>query len=131
MPFNRLGSNIKYSEFLDNDPTSTLKANMSNVLYYALGVEANPTECLSLKLIGAYFDVDEELDGLDSELGWEVGLYADYNYSEDLAFRAGYAHFFGDEGLEGNAILGNGLATWNGDEDDDYDYLFIETELCF
>lgn len=139
LPFNRLGSNIKYSEFLDNDPTSTLKATMSNVLYYALGVQANPTECLSLKLVGAYFDVDEEArrgwwfwrNDADSELGWEVGLYADYNYSEDLVFRAGYAHFFGDEGLEGNAVIGNGLASWNGDEDDDYDYLFIETELCF
>jgi hypothetical protein len=139
MPFNRLGSNIKYSEFLDNDPTSNLKATLSNVLFYSLGVQANPTECLSLKLVGAYFDVDEEArrgwwfwrNDADSTLGWEVGLYADYNYSEDLVFRAGYAHFFGDDGLEGNAIIGNGLAVWNGDEDDDYDYLFIETELCF
>ncbi|HDP33739.1 MAG TPA: hypothetical protein ENN29_01365 [Candidatus Hydrogenedentes bacterium] len=140
MPFNRLGSNIKYSEFLDNDPNSDLKATMSNVLFYSLGVEVTPTECLSLKLVGAYLEVDEEApdlgwwfwrDNADSTLGWELGLYADYRYSEDLTVRAGYAHFFGSDGLERNAIIGNGLFVWNGDEDDDYDYLFIETEICF
>lgn len=140
MPFNRLGSNIKYSELLENDPTSNLKNSLSNVLFYSLGVQANPTECLTLKLAGAYLEVDEEAPATgvwpfrkraDDTLGWEVGLNADYNYSEDLVFRVGYSHFFGDEALEGSAILGNGLFPWNGDEDDDYDYVFIETELCF
>lgn len=140
MPFNRLGSNIKYSEFLDNDPNTTLKATLSNIFFYSLGVQASPTECLELKLVAAYFEVDEEArdlgwwfwrDDADSSLGWELGLYADYNYSEDLVVRAGYAHFFGSEGLERNEIIANGLQAWNGDDDDDYDYLFIETELCF
>jgi hypothetical protein len=76
-------------------------------------------------------------------MGWEVGLYADYHYSEDLTFRAGYAHFFGDGGLGsqgdgffrpshlGNAINLNGFGRFTGDENDDYDYLFLETELSF
>lgn len=131
LPFMRLTSDIKYSEFLDNDPSSVYKAALSNVLFYSLGMQVMPTECLELKMVVSYFDVDEEACGADSELGWEAGLYANYQYSEDLAIRAGYAHFFGDDGLEGNMILASGLEAWNGDRDDDYDYLFIETELKF
>lgn len=132
MPFIRLTSDIKYSEFLDNDPTSNLKATLSNVFFYSLGVQALPTESLELKLAASYFNVDKRAyRHASKKLGWEVGLYADYNYSEDLVFRAGYAHFFGKRGLEGNAIIGSGLATWNGSEKDDYDYLFVETEIKF
>lgn len=135
LPFNRLFSNVEYSEFLDN-----LNADLSNVFVYTLGVQAMPTEAISLKLVGSYLEADQEADDLgwwlwrdegDKTLGWEVGLYADYNYSEDLVFRAGYAHFFGDKGLERNNIVVNGLAPWGGVEDDDYDYVFIETEICF
>lgn len=132
LPFVRLTSDIKYSEFLDNDPTSVYKATLSNIMFYSLGMQVMPTECLELKLVGSYFSVDEEAyDGASDELGWELGLYGDYYYSDDLVFRAGYAHFFGDRGLEGNNILGSGLDFWYGDRDDDYDYMFIETELKF
>jgi hypothetical protein len=132
MPFIRLTSDIKYSQFLDNNPNSPLKASLSNVFFYSLGVEAMPTECLELSLAASYFDVDQEAyDGASSNLGWEVGLYADYHYSEDLVVRSGYAHFFGNRGLEGNMIVGSGLAPWLGDRDDDYDYMFLETELKF
>ena len=132
LPFVRLTSDIKYSEFLDNAPGSVFKATLSNVLFYSLGIQVLPTESVELKLAGAYFDVDEEAyPGASDKLGWEVGLYGDYHYSEDLAFRAGYAHFFGDRGLEGNALIGSGMVPWLGNCDDDYDYMFIETELAF
>lgn len=133
LPFNRLFSNWEYTEFWAN-------TDESNLFYYALGVGVAPTECLTLSLVCAYFEVDEEApetgwwfwrNDVEDELGIELGLYADYQYSEDLVFRAGYAHFFGDEGLEDNNFVLNGLAPLGGDEDDDYDYLFIETELCF
>ncbi len=132
LPFVRLTSDIKYSEFLDNDPTSVYKATLSNAMFYSLGMQVMPTECLELKLVGSYFSVDEEAyDGASDELGWELGLYGDYHYSDDLVFRAGYAHFFGDRGLEGNNIMGGGLDYWFGSRDDDYDYVFVETELKF
>ncbi len=133
LPFNRLFSNWEYTEFWAN-------TDESNLLYYALGVGVTPTEALELLLVAAYFEADETApdmgwwfwrDSADDSLGLEVGLYADYHYSEDLVFRAGYAHFFGDDGLERNNFVLNGLAALGGDEDDDYDYLFIETELCF
>ncbi len=135
MPFNRLFSNVRYTEFLD------IQQNLSNALIYKLGVQAVPTECLELMLAATYVTSDEEgedrgwwlwRDDADSELGLELGLYGTYHYSEDLVMRAGYAHFFGDDGLEdGNAGPLNALATVAGDDDDDYNYLFIETEICF
>ncbi len=125
LPFNRLFSNIEYSEFIET-------TDLSNVFYYALGVDLVPTECVKLQLVGAYFAADEAGPVTDSTgLGWEAGLYASYQYSEDLVFRAGYIHFFGEEGLEDAYIAGNGLRQWGGDEDDQYDYLYLETEISF
>ena len=132
MAFVRLTSDLKYSEFFDNDPNSPHKATLSNVFFYSVGVQARPTESVVLKLAGAYFNVDQRAYyGASKRLGWEVGLYADYHYTEDLVFRTGYAHFFGKRGLEGNYIIASGLLPWNGDRRDDYDYVFVETEIKF
>ncbi len=133
LPFNRLFSNWEYTEFLAN-------TDESNLFYYALGLGLAPVESVELTLIGAYFQADERApdlgwwfwrDRASRTLGWELGLYADYHYSEDLVIRAGYAHFFGSSGLERSDVKLNGLAPWGGDGEDDYDYVFIETELAF
>jgi hypothetical protein len=136
LSFNRLFSNIEYSEFIDDNTIQ-----LSNVFIYRLGLDVAPTENVSMALVATYFEADEEVDGWDflwwssdddEDLGWEIGLYADYQYSEDLVFRAGWAHFFGEDGLEdGNIVLGNGLLPLVEDDDEDYDYLFIETEIAF
>ena len=66
------------------------------------------------------------------DLGLEVGLYVDYNYTEDLVFRAGFSTFFSGDCLEdGNRVVGNGTAPLLGDDDDTYHYVFVETELSF
>lgn len=133
MPFNRLFSNWEYTEFFAN-------TDESNLIYYALGMDVAPTEALSFQLVCGYFQADERVpsqgwwlgaDDSEKTLGLEVGLYGNYQYSEDLEIRAGYAHFFGQGGLEQNYFIFNGLAPWGGDENDDYDYLFLETELSF
>ena len=151
LAFNRLFSNWEYSEFLAN-------TDLSNSIIWRGGISASPRENLELSLLISYFQVDDELDtsGVlgdlfgwgrndDDDLGLEIGLYADYAYSSDLVFRAGWAHFFGDDGLgnipgafdffesahPGNPIIFNGTGLFGADEDDDYDYLFIETELKF
>jgi len=133
LPFNRLFSNWEYTEFFAN-------TDESNLLYYAVGIGTAPTEAVSLQLVCAYFEVDENVPSVgwwfgtpdsDRQIGLEVGLYGDYQYSEDLVIRAGYAHFFGRKGLEQNFFILNGLDAWGGDEDDDYDYVFLETELTF
>lgn len=131
--FNRLFSNWEYSEFLAN-------TDESNLFIYRAGVGAMPTENIELLLAAAYFQVDEEVQypwwvfwrDADDNLGLELGLYADYHYTEDLTFRVGYAHFFSDDGMDdGNAFNGNGLIPFVGDDDDDFDYAFIETEIKF
>ncbi len=141
LAFNRLFSNWEYSEFLEN-------TDLSNSIIYRAGVSAMPTEKISLLLAAAYFQADEETDlgfngfGIfdlfdneaDDNEGIEVGLYGDYQYSEDLVFRAGYAHFFGDDGLEdGNFIINNGLGIFADSENGggDYNYLFWEAEISF
>ncbi len=133
--FNRLWSNWEYSEFLAN-------TDMSNVFVYRLGVGVMPSENIELAFAAAYFQQDETDDcrflwwgdDEDDEVGWELGLYGDYQYSEDLVFRAGWAHFFALDGIEdfdGADVILNGLGDFAGDDDDDYDYLFLETEISF
>jgi hypothetical protein len=125
LPFNRLFSNYEYSEFLDS-------TDLSNVIYYSLGVDIVPTECLKFTLLGAYFTADKSGPVTHSSpLGWEAAVYGFYQYSADLIFRAGYIHFFGEKGLEDAYISGNGLLQWGGEEKDQYDYAFVETEITF
>ena len=136
LSFNRLFSNWEYSQFLEN-------SELSNSFIFRLGGSLNPTEELSLLLASTFFLVDDEAElrrGLfgwrsedaDSKEGVEVGLYADYQYSEDLVFRAGYAHLFTLTGAEeSNLIQLNGLARLDNPTSDDADYVFVETELSF
>ena len=121
LPFNRLFSDVSYSPFLDTN------RNLTNIFFYGLGVQVMPTECVSLKLMGSYIDLDKNV-GDQSSLGWEVAASGTYHYSEDLAFTAGYSHFFGSD--------------WNKDKDhcwfaDDnsnkpsFDYFYAQTEIKF
>lgn len=132
LPFNRLFSNVQYSEFLDNFTFDNGK--LSNIFFYSLGIQALVTEQLELKLVGSYLHADyrdEARRGDRKGIGWELGLYGEYHYSEDLIVRSGYAHFFGKAGLETTPLVWNALRAWGGDREDDYDYLFLETEISF
>jgi len=134
--FNRLFTNVEYSAFIDDT-----SLQLSNAFIYSLGVSAAPTENLCLKLVGKYFEADQEAEdtgilwwhhNANSDLGWEIGLTGDYKYTEDLIFRAGYSHFFASNGIEdGNAVLLNGNAPLWSDDSHDFDYLFLETEVKF
>jgi hypothetical protein len=147
--FNRLFSNWEYSQFLD------IFGDMSNFWTARLGVSAMPTESVQVMLKGSYFQVDETFDAPrhikvgryrvplfprwsfwtqenDDTLGIEAELSAVYNYSEDLAFEAGWAHLFVDDGAEeGNFNSRNGLVFNGGTSDDDADYVYLETRLSF
>ena len=158
--FNRLFSDWEYSEFLEN-------TDLSNAWVFRGGVSAQPTEKTEILLAVSYFMADEPTytNGLlgipffsrenDDELGWEVGLYLTYDYSEDLAFNFGYAHFFAGDGVDserlfgrgnvggglvgllipqllgGNFVQGNGLIRVGGVDDEDADYFFAETSIKF
>lgn len=146
--FNRLFSNWEYSEFLEN-------TDLSNVWVGRAGVSVHPTERVEALLSVTYFKtLDQFAEPLnfsvggfkipvapalsfldqanDDELGWEVGLYVTYHYSEDLSFQVGWAHLFVGDGLkDGQFSSGNGLLFNGGTGDDDADYVFVETKLCF
>jgi hypothetical protein len=147
--FNRLFSNWEYSQFLD------LFGDMSNFWVVRGGVSAQPTESVTVLLKASYFAADEAFDAPrhikvgryrvpvnplwsfwneenDDSLGIEAELSATYNYSEDLAFEAGWAHLFVDDGLEeGSFTSRNALVFNGGSSDDDADYVYVETRLSF
>jgi hypothetical protein len=125
LPFNRMFSNCEFSEFIES-------TDLSNMIYAAVGLDLVPTECLKLQLLGGHFSAVKAGPVTNSKnLGWEAAVYGSYQYSADLVFRAGYIHFFGEKALEDAYIASNGLTQWGGEENDQYDYMFLETEVSF
>jgi len=125
--FNRLYSDWEYSEFLSN-------ADLNNAIVYRAGVSAEATEKIGVLLALAMFQLEEEeavftaggpfpgFAGNDEDdLGFEVGLYATYQYSEDVAMEFGYAHFFNGDLIE-DSFAG---------DDSDPDYVYAEISLSF
>jgi len=125
--FNRLFSDWEYSEFLSN-------ADLNNAIVYRAGVSVEATEKIGLLLAIAMFQLEEEEavftaggpfagapNNDEDDLGFEVGLYATYQYSEDVAMEFGYAHFFTGDFIE-DALGGN---------DEDPDYFYAEISLSF
>ena len=148
--FNRLFSFKQYSNFLD------LNLDLSNVWIARTGVTVSPTESVKVNLTATYFEALDTFETLryweiagtrvvpifplpfwstkdnSSDLGWEVALSAHYNYTEDLGFEVGYAHFFTGNGLaEGNFVNSNGLEFNGGSKDDDANYFYAETSVKF
>ncbi len=56
------------------------------------------------------------------DVGYELDLMADYQYTEDLNLRVGWAHFFADDAIENSWGLG---------QDDDVDYVYVQALLVF
>jgi len=124
--FNRMFSDHEYSEFIDS-------TDLSNVWTVGGGASAQLTDSIGVTGAANYFQAVEDFDADDDEIGVEVALYATYQYTDDLAFNAGYAHFFAGDGVEdGQRVASNGLGTIGGaGEADDLDYVFIETRIKF
>lgn len=134
--FNRLFSDHELSEFLGN-------TDLSNIWRVGGGISLQATEQLSFTFVGSYYAVDEDTQlvflGLPIDtaenLGVEAAIYATYNYSEDLYFEAGFAHFFTDSDLgAGTAfVAANGTVMIGslGAQDDDLNYVYIETGISF
>jgi len=123
--FNRLFSDWEYSEFLDD-------TTLSNVLIVRGGGSIEPTEKIGVAGTVGWFQADADVT--DDDIGIEVGLYATYQYSEDLSFEAGYAHFFvGDGAEDGVTIVNNGLGSVGngGLDDEDADYFYLQSSISF
>jgi hypothetical protein len=124
--FNRMFSDHEYSEFLD-------ATDLTNFWMIGGGASAQVTESINLSGVANYFESVEDYGTDENSLGIEVALYAKYDYSEDLYFQAGYAHFFAGDAMESGAFVtsgGVGLIGGFG-QSDDMDYVFVETGLKF
>lgn len=149
LSFNRLFSNKTYSAILDD------QGALTNFWTIRGGLTLSPTESIRVGLDAAWFQAIETFDeplhfhfngaripvlsGLsflncstDDDLGWELGLWGEYAYSEDLVFRAGWRHFFTGDGVtDGNFVDLNGLVYAGGTDDQDADYLYVESQVTF
>ncbi len=124
LAFNRLFSNWEYSEFLEN-------TDLSNCYVWYTGLDLKPVDALTVKAIGTVFMADKNRN-TDDAGGWELGVYADYNYTDDLVFRAGVAHAWIDDSLRrGDRITNNGLFGFNSGKSSNLNYVFLESELKF
>ena len=116
LPFDRLFSGWKYSKFFQgNLGSEAANANLSNFWTARGGIQAEPTESIKVQLSGGYLGLVQDFGG-PSDLGGELDASVTYNYSQDLAFEVGYAHFF-----SGDA---SGLP-------DDLNYGYFQTKLSF
>lgn len=126
-------SDQEYSEHLDD-------SDLTNVLLVRGGASIQATEAISVSGVVAWFQEEEEFPIVngDDAIGTEVALYASYDYSDDLNFNAGYAHFFASEDLDDGANVLNpyaiGAEVGGGGPNnggDDADYFFVETSISF
>jgi hypothetical protein len=124
--FNRLFSDHEYSEFIDS-------TDLMNFWMVGGGVSAQVTEAIGLTGVVNWFQTVEDFGTDENDLGLEVAVYAKYDYSEDLYFQAGYAHYFAGDAVEdGTATNAWGFSGVGGfGESDDLDYLFLETGISF
>jgi hypothetical protein len=152
--FNRLFSDKYLSITLDG-------TDMSNLHAFRGGVSATPTEKVGIGLDVTYLLADEAFDvpvhmdlghffnnyrfrlplasalsfwtdSNDKDLGWETVLYADYSYSDDLTFSAGWGHLFAGDGLEDGQFIGsNGLDFIGASNNDDVDYFYFGMAIEF
>lgn len=149
--FNRLFSDWQYGNFVGSQshdctnlwlayagvsamPVENLKVDLS--LAYVQSLEDFASPWATFWLFGSRLTLFRNWTFLDTQnqddLCWDLNLKATYNYSEDLSFEAGWSHIFlGDGASEGNFNVGNGLAFEGGTADDDADYFYFETKLCF
>jgi len=133
--FNRLFSDVHYGEL---NLGGNLDCATTNLHIFRLGASAVPVEKLTVSADVLYFLLAEddedgwgktfglpqyEVRSTDDSVGIELDIAADYQYTEDLNLRAGWAHLFVDDAME---------QSWGGDYyDDDIDYLYVEAALTF
>ena len=136
--FNRLFSNEISNGFLD------LTNDLSNAWWARLGVIIAPVEKVHTVIAVTHY---ETIDAFDrpvvpllsfwtkensKDLGWELFIFSEYQYSEDLTFEFGWSHLFVGDGLkEGNFSTSNGLVFNGGSDDSDADYFYGGMKIAF
>ncbi|HNY85349.1 MAG TPA: alginate export family protein [Candidatus Hydrogenedentes bacterium] len=133
--FNRLFSNEIVTGFID------LLNDLSNAWTGRVGVMCAPMPKIRTVFAVSYYEALEPFDrpgflwwtdSGDTDLGWEVTLFNEYHYSEDLVFEFGWTHLFTGDGLgESNFSAWNGTISLGGSDDDDADYAYAGCRISF
>jgi hypothetical protein len=123
--FTRLFSDVHYGEL---NLGGNLDSLMTNMNVFRGGVAAAPMEQCALSADVYYFLLADD-DGLvlgipnqgnDDSVGWELDLAADYQYTEDLNLRAGWAIFWPGDAIDDT--FGS---------DDTENYVYVQAMLVF
>jgi hypothetical protein len=123
--FNRLFSDVHYGEL---NLGGNLDGGMTNMHVFRGGVSVAPAEKLAVSADFYYFLLAEDegvvlgngLANGEDNVGWELDLTADYQYTEDLNLRAGWALFSPDDAVD--EAFGS---------DDTEDYVYVQALLVF
>jgi hypothetical protein len=83
---------------------------MSNVFSAQLGLHFDPAQNWTLGLTALWATTDEDIvaGGADDDYGWEIDVWGEYRYSDNLTFGGGVAFVFADD---------QGEALWGTDDD--------------
>lgn len=146
--FNRLFSGTRHTHFIDGSA-------FSNFWFVRGGAEAAVTENLTVGVDVLYHRVVEAFDAPyhvhlvgfkvpvapsysfwtkegSKDLGTEALLTASYQYSEDLTFEVGYAHWFTGKAIDDGVFADtNGLLFLGGSGNEDADSVYFMTTLAF
>ncbi len=147
--FNRLFSSVWYNTIFD-----VLGQPFSNFMEVRAGVQMKWSDAVSSTLKAGYYWADAPFNGprtasllgqrvafggllvppqqSSRDLGLITTVSMKYQYSEDLFISVGWEHLFTGAGMrDGNYVFKNGLAFSGGLDQDDADYLWIDTGLKF
>jgi hypothetical protein len=125
--FTRLFSDVHYGEL---NLGGNLDSLMTNMNVFRGGVSAAPMEQCALSADVYYFLLADDdgsvlgappTSGQDDSVGWELDLAADYQYTEDLNLRAGWAIFWPGDALDDSVFFG----------DDTENYVYVQAMLVF
>ncbi len=149
LSFNRLFSNTVHSYFMDEmgelsnfwmlrggfsvQPAETLEAGMDLAMFRVIEPFQLPLHCwLNGRRVTFARDLSFLTRTADKDMGWEMGIWGRYRYSDDLTFEAGWSHLFTGKALhDGNFVDLNGLAYNGGTDQKDADYFYFETDIRF
>jgi len=136
--FNRLFTEWWEDWFFDTTATS-------NFWRVTLGATVQATEAVEIGMDLRYLRAVSGFDypvirGLpfitekgDKDLGWQASLYVSYDYSDDITFEVGWAHYFvGDAVTDGVVFIDEyGLRNVGAANDKDADLVYFYTSLEF
>lgn len=146
--FNRLFSDNEVDDFLD-------ASGLTNFWLARTGFSATPSDAVELGVDVVYlqvvdpFDLPIYLDAgsfripvaprfsfLDTQgakdLGWQVRLWAFYEFTEDFTVEAGWTHYFVGEAISDGAFIDdNGQTFVGGRGDEDADFVYVFSRLTF